>query len=217
MLLLSTAYLPPVEYFYGIFCNKNSIIEAFETYQKQTWRNRCLIFSGNGPLFLSIPVEKPHGNHTMTKDILLSDHSTWRTSHWRSITSAYRNAPYFLYYHDLIFTILMDGSIKLLLDLNHLLLKALLKETGIDAEIGLTDHFIKPGVNANDLRFSIIPKSSGRGLLNNLQFPAYYQVFEDRFGYQSNGSIIDLLFNLGPYVKDYFEEMKTLNSENPNQ
>jgi len=44
-----------------------------------------------------------------------------------------------------------------------------------------------------DLRESIHPKKASQ----NINLKPYYQVFEQRFGFQENLSIIDLLFNMG--------------------
>ncbi len=99
-ILLSTAYLPPVEYMALLLKYGNAIIEKEETYPKQTYRNRCSILTANGILNLSIPVSKPNGNNTKTKDISIINSSTWYTNHWRAMSSAYSGSPFFLYYKD---------------------------------------------------------------------------------------------------------------------
>lgn len=44
-LLLSTAYAPPPIYFRQLKIQEDSRIEAHENYQKQSFRNRCIILS----------------------------------------------------------------------------------------------------------------------------------------------------------------------------
>ena len=70
VILMSTAYLPPIAYMAFLFSCSNIIIEKEETYPKQTYRNRCEILSANGIINLSIPVNKPHGNNTDRKSVV---------------------------------------------------------------------------------------------------------------------------------------------------
>ena len=57
--LLSSFYLAPIQYYSKLFRSERAYIEIHDTYQKQSYRNRCLIAGANGILPLSIPVEKP--------------------------------------------------------------------------------------------------------------------------------------------------------------
>jgi hypothetical protein len=58
VVLLSTAYLAPVSYYVLLARAGKVVIEQHENYQKQSYRNRCLIAAANGPMVLSIPVKK---------------------------------------------------------------------------------------------------------------------------------------------------------------
>ena len=98
--ILSTAYLPPIEYFAMILQSGAWKIENHEHYIKQSYRNRCNIITANGLLNLSIPVNKTDGNHTFIHDIRISYLSNWQSNHWRAIESAYNKSPFFLYYRD---------------------------------------------------------------------------------------------------------------------
>lgn len=48
MLLLSTAYFPPIEYFAAIARYSVVFMENAENYVKQSYRNRCRILTSNG-------------------------------------------------------------------------------------------------------------------------------------------------------------------------
>ncbi len=98
--LLTTAYFPPVGYMAEVLRADTVVIEVHETYPKQTCRNHCVIQGPNGRQTLSIPVTRINGNHTKTRDILISTHEPWQKTHWRSIQTAYNNSPFFLYYLD---------------------------------------------------------------------------------------------------------------------
>ena len=78
------------------------LIEQHENYVKQTLRNRCTIDSPNGPLHLSIPIDKSTfvmGKCPM-KDIVISTHSEWQRQHWYALETTYFNSPFFEYLQD---------------------------------------------------------------------------------------------------------------------
>jgi aspartyl/asparaginyl-tRNA synthetase len=98
--LLSTAYLAPIQYYTKLLSYQNIYVEAFENYTKQTYRNRCNILSANGQLSLSIPVKKTEAIKIHTKDIQIDYSSRWQLIHERAIESAYRSSPFYIYYAD---------------------------------------------------------------------------------------------------------------------
>jgi len=201
--LISTAYLPPVNYFTIIAGADEVLVELHETYPKQTYRNRCEIYSANGKIPLIIPVHKPDGNHTMTKDILVSMHEKWQILHWRAIKTAYSNSPYFLYFQDELEHFFSEKTNNLL-DFNTGLLETILELIGLKKKIGYTTDFVKEPENIKDYRWSINPKKPFD------DFPAkeYYQSFNEKHGFIPNLSIIDLLFNLGPEAGDYLRGLR---------
>ena len=73
----------------------------------------------------------------------------------------------------------------------------------MQVEINFTNNFIKLTNENNDYRYKISPK-----IKSELKFPPYPQVFEDRFGFVPNLSILDLLFNLGPEALNYLKSIK---------
>ena len=56
--ILGSAYLGPVEYYTKLFAYDTVRVERYDHYMKQTYRNRCVIASADGPLALTIPTEK---------------------------------------------------------------------------------------------------------------------------------------------------------------
>ena len=103
ILLLSTAYLPPVEYFAAIAKYGGALLEACENYQKQSYRNRCTILTANGTMNLNIPVARGGDNFTHNLPItqIEIDYSeNWPVRHLRALEAAYMNSPFFVYYKD---------------------------------------------------------------------------------------------------------------------
>ncbi len=199
---LSSSYFPPIEYM-AHFVNNNKInIEVQETYPKQTYRNRCRIMTANGILDLSIPITKPSGNTSKTKDIKLLYQERWQINHWRAMVSAYSGSPFFLYYQDELESF-FNVKENLLIDLNSSILQTLLELLEIDCEVNYTEEFIKPNTLLNDFRFSITPKKN----VNKNHFETYTQVFSDKFSFCPNLSILDLIFNLGPESTEYLRKL----------
>lgn len=189
---LSTAYLAPVQYYCKLYSCRTAWIEAAENYPKQTYRNRCTIAAANGLLPLSVPVVKPATLKCPTKDIRISDHGNWRHLHWNALVSAYNTSPFFEYYAD-DFIPFYQKKYDFLLDFNEELRRLICKLLGIEVKILYTESY-QPVVD-NDYREAIRPR---HGLPDEQFNPVpYYQVFGNRFGFQPNLSIIDLLFNMG--------------------
>ncbi|NOY50739.1 MAG: WbqC family protein [Chlorobi bacterium] len=197
--ILSTAYFPPVEYFVHILETKSIIIDTYETYKKQTYRNRCSIYTEKGLMNLSIPVAKPFGNHSKTRDITILKMEKWKSNHWKSISNAYQASPFFLYYGSELKEVFYQ-DFTYLYQLNDALLRLILNMLEIDAGIKYSTYFIQPDELANDFRFTISPKAASR-----LKLKSYVQVFSDRHGFISNLSILDLIFNLGPEARMYLK------------
>lgn len=201
-ILLSTSYLGPVEYFASIVNAEEIIIEKQEHYIKQTFRNRCLISTTNGMQSLTIPVIKVNGNRTQIKDVQIAYFEKWQMNHWRTIESAYSNAPYFLFYQDAIFPY-YQKKFKYLFDFNYELLQIILGFLKVEVALSFTEEYQLP-INKDvlDLRNTFSPKNE-----SGLSFPRYIQVFEEKHGFMENLSILDLLFNEGPEALSYLKEI----------
>ncbi|MDP1799826.1 MAG: WbqC family protein [Bacteroidota bacterium] len=201
--LLSTAYWPNQHYFYYILNSNNIVIESYENYHKQSYRNRTQILTANGKLDLSIPVKKINTKE-LIKDVELSYTENWQINHWRAITSAYKNSPYFEFFEEEIYYF-YNKQFKFLMDYNSEQLILVLKLLKVKKDISFTATFEKEPLNFIDLRNSIHPKEdfSEDVLVANKLTSPYYQTFESKFPFHPNLSILDLLFNKGLETKDY--------------
>jgi hypothetical protein len=194
--LLSTAYLPNIDYFTQVLKNDLVLIEACENFQKQSYRNRCTILSANGKLDLSIPLQKNAEKEGISQK-KISYAERWQAKHWRAITSAYKNSPYFEFFED-EFRPFYTENFEFLLNYNTRLLKTTLHLLREKKEIKFTGTYeAEPGVT--DYREAIHPKHES--VLKS--FKPYKQLFPEKFPFTENLSIIDLLFNHGLNSKDY--------------
>jgi hypothetical protein len=203
---LSPALFPPAGYMAIWLYHPEVLIEAHEHYQKQSYRSRYHIAGPNGFQVLKVPVSKEHGQHCMTSQIPVVYHDSWPLFHFRSLDTAYNNAPYYLYYRDEVGRLLHHPFDNL-----WELCKASLELTGamcgIKREVIPTGSFISANNKAEDYRAAIHPK---RPLPweNEVTLPVYHQVFSDRYPFIPSLSILDLLFNEGPgaqtWLLDYY-------------
>ena len=190
-ILLSTAYLPPVEYFTLIQGADEILIEKEENYQKQTYRNRCRILSSNGLQVLTVPVMKGSLQKTKVKEIEIDSSKRWQQVHLRAMSASYSSSPYFQYYFGNIERII-HGNHKFLLDLNLDLLESVLEMLRLKRSISLTSFFEPVKDSDYDFRYRITPKAE-----TNSPAKEYFQVF-NKSGFVPGLSIIDLIFNMGP-------------------
>ena len=200
MTLFTTAYFPSISYMARFLKEDTPVIEVWETYHKQTYRNRCRVMTANGVESLSVPVVKVNGNHTMTKDMVISTVELWQHIHSRCLESAYMAAPYFEHYYDYLRPI-FEGHFEHLIDLNDAALQAVLKMLKVNKEIVHTSDYVREA--ENDLREAFSPKKQADASL----FPTYYQVFSEKYPFAPDLSVLDLIFNEGPEAMPYLTSL----------
>ncbi|MEG0949222.1 MAG: WbqC family protein [Bacteroidales bacterium] len=197
---LTSAYLGPIEYYSKLYHYDRVLIEAFDNYIKQTYRNRMFIEGANGTQVLSIPTEKDAGK-CLTRDIRLSDHGNWRHQHWYAIRSTYNNTPFFEYYEDDLAPF-FEKKHDFLFDFNESLRELICELIGFKPNVDFTSEYLPTEQilqNGDaDFRELIHPKKDYKLLDPEYCDVNYYQLFEQKWGFTPNLSIIDLLFNMGP-------------------
>lgn len=193
-LLSETQFLPPIEFFCCLQQAENHVIEAYEHYQKQTYRTRCYILGANHIQCLSVPVIKPSGK-VPTRDVQIDKGAKHINEHWRSIQSAYGKAPFFEYFAE-YFQQIFEHPPTYLIDWNHQLLTICLKLLNMTKDISITENYVETSnEHILDIRSAITPKTH---FTNRPYYQAvsYHQTFGKDF--VPNLSIIDLLMNEGP-------------------
>jgi hypothetical protein len=196
-IVLSTAYLPPVEYFAKIRDSEEVVIEHEENYLKQSFRNRCIILAADKPQQLSVPVLLGSIHKTHISDIRIDYSKRWQQVHLGAITSAYGSSPFFIHYYEFIEKIILN-EYEFLLDLNLELLKAVMNILRLERKISYTTDFIPVSDNMGDLRYSISPKKK-----SDYKPKRYIQVFGNSSQFIEGLSIADLIFNTGPEAVQY--------------
>lgn len=201
--LLPIGYFPPISYFVYLL-NTDVSMEAKEHFVKQSLRSRCTVLGANGPLHLLVPRLRSDERQLMDQTII-DQASDWKTLHWRSLESAYRKSPYFEYYEhhfEAFFSENHTNHFELGLRSVQLVCQ-LLKVT---FEPSITTEYVAE-FEGLDLR-SAWNKQNYAAKAPVEKLPAYIQVFSDRFSFESDLSILDLLFCEGPRSVDYLRELK---------
>jgi len=193
MTILPIAYFPSVHYLKEYFSEINTNLEIHENFVKQSIRNRCEILSGNGILRLSIPLNHSNGIKIKTKDIRIDYGKSWQMNHWKAIKSAYASAPYFEDYEQQINQILLAKD-EFLVDKTHRIFEFLFSILEINSSIIYTKKYT--GQTDRDFRKTDFLK-------NSFVMKEYQQVFSYGKGFNSNLSMIDLLMNEGPFIRNW--------------
>ena len=225
--LLSTTYFGPVQWYQKLNRFDTIYIERCESFVKQTYRNRCVIATTNGLQTLSIPVEhtqeKGEDSSRLITDIRISNHGNWRHLHWNTLMSAYGDSPFFDYYVDDLKPFFEDRW-ENLFDFNMAITHKMCELLDIHPNIQFTESYVasripsvssvssiprvasplspssllspsNPSTIIQDFRASIRPKNPIPDETFTPQ--TYYQVYQKKWGFQPNLSILDLLFNMG--------------------
>ena len=206
--ILSSAYLAPVQYFTKLLYYSEVWIELSEHFLKQSYRNRCTILSANGIQNLTVPVAEGSNSKRAISDVIISYDHPWQKLHWKALLSAYNNAPFFEYYADSLSPFFHEKKWKFLTDYNLEIQQVVLEELNLTRLVKATEEFFAAGdlpSGTDDFRYTIHPKASKRTRDENFVPVVYMQVFQEKFGFIPNLSIIDLLFNEGPMASNVLQ------------
>jgi hypothetical protein len=198
-ILTDIQYFGTVNWYKMLFQYSNIQIEQYESYQKMSFRNRCMIAGSNGVINLSVPLEKGRGQKLLMKEVRISYSENWQAQHLKSISSCYGNSPFFEFYEESLKT-LFTIKPNFLFDLNWQTIEWVTKRLKLQKALtASTEYVASPLLPIIDARNQFKAKNYDQDP-NGIY---YNQVFEDRIGFKSNLCILDLMFCNGPASKSY--------------
>ena len=203
--LLQTTYFGPIQWYQKLCSFDRCLVEQHDSYQKQTYRNRCIIATANGQQALTVPVEHTD-EKTLVKDLRISDHNQWRRIHWNALQSAYSESPFFDYYADDIRPF-FEKKYTFLVEFNEEIRQTICQLIDIHPEVEYSKEYVQE--YPNDYRSVINAKHPQPD--PDFQSKEYWQVFSRKHGFQPNLSILDLLFCMGP-ESIFYLNIKPLNN-----
>lgn len=220
--ILQSNYIPWKGYFDLINIVDEFILYDDMQYTRRDWRNRNIIKTPNGPMWLTIPVEVKGQYLQKIKDTTISD-PAWGRKHWASIVHNYSRTKYFQTYSEVFENLYLNSEERFLSRINYLFLSAICEILGIKTKIswsmdynptaGKTERLVDlckqagateyiSGPAAKDYIEEELFRCEGIALryMDYSSYPEYNQLsppFEHRV------SIIDLIFNEGPKSTKY--------------
>lgn len=197
--LIHPTYFPNIAHFAAIVEADSICFEMEDNFQKQTYRNRAYIYGSNGKLSLNIPVIHTQKERQKYRDVKIYNAEKWQLIHWKSLESAYRTSPFFEFYEDEIAP-LFKTKAEFLLDFNMQCLEAIYDCLQIELNSSETNVYEKTVIDKLDMRNLVNAKKE-----KTKTFEPYTQVFNDKHGFISNLSILDLLFCEGPNTINYLQ------------
>lgn len=204
--LIELHYLPSIQFFSKLLAFRQIIIEQHEHYQKGSYRNRCHIAGANGLQVLSVPLEKGKHQKLPIRKVRIAYSQPWHLQHWRSIRSAYANAPFFPFYSESIREIFLRQPVYLF-DFNQQLFELICRQLGWSDKVIYSDGYLpQTDAESADLRGTISPKGKTSDDDPTFVPRPYPQVFTERHGFLPNLSILDLLFCTGPQAVELLRQ-----------
>ena len=191
-IVLPSAYLAPISYYYFLNKNKEVIIDIHENFVKRSIRNRAYLLGPNGHILLTVPKRKTMFR-SMNK-IEVFTINKWTSKHWKAITSCYNSSPYFKYYKD-DFENIYSCKHNYLFELNKKLNDLILDILKIKCNCIYSDDYVITQNKEMDFRDH-----------KYLQQYNYSKVFKE-YDNKIELSVIDLIFNLGPDSKKYLKSI----------
>lgn len=198
-ILIHPTYFPNIAHFSAMAQAQEVTFEWGDNFVKQTYRNRTYIYGANGKLLLNIPVIYSQNERQLYKYVRVFHGENWQVQHWKSLESAYRTSPFFEFYEDELKPLFFE-EVVYLLDFNLKCFKAICDCLQLDITPLKTQSFEKEINDKTDYRYLVNAKKQP-----DFRFKPYTQVFTDKYGFISNLSILDLLFNEGPNTLNYLE------------
>ena len=190
-------YFPSVIFYKYSYKYSNIIFEQYETYQKMSFRNRCIIAGANGLIHLSVPLKEGRNQKGIMKDMRISNSQKWQSGHWKSIVSCYNKSPWFEFYKDELHP-LYEKHFDFLLDWDLACFEWSTQKLGLNVKVSATESLVPVyGGEVADFRNRILPKN-----YTGFEAAPYQQVFESKTGFMPNLSILDLLFCEGKRAGD---------------
>jgi hypothetical protein len=150
------------------------------------------IYSPNGIQLLNVPIKHSNEKHQKYKDVRIENDFAWQKNHFKSLEAAYRTSPFFEYFED-DFRPIFEKKHDFLMELNLEIFDLVNESLGITITSNKTVEYFHEAIDFKDLRPLINGKKDT-------------QVFEEKYGFINNLSILDLLFNEGRYAVDYLKK-----------
>ncbi len=197
--LFSLSYWGPISYYAKLIRYEEVVLEQFDNFQKQSYRNRCYIDGPNGALMLNLSIDHLHKG--LMKETRIAPEQNWSQQHWQALQTSYNNSPFFDSLAPEIQSFYEHAPAHLA-EVNLASTRLVLKWLRADVKLHLSESWQATWPEIQDHRQDFSPKKR-----SFVQAKPYPQVFDHKHGFQPELSILDLIFNEGPAAYDYLQEL----------
>ena len=142
VVVLQSSYLPWKGYFDLIHDSDIFVFYDEVKYTKNDWRNRNKIYTPNGIQWLTVPISSKFYNSKISEVIIQND--LWQKKHFKAIYLSYNRSPFFWEIKEFLENIFLNQTWFSLKELNHHLIKCIIKMLGINTKILDSKDFIMP-------------------------------------------------------------------------
>jgi WbqC-like protein len=222
--VVQSNYIPWRGYFDLINSVDEFILYDDVQYTIRDWRNRNIIKTSSGPLWLTIPVQVKGKYFQKIKDTRISD-PAWGRKHWASIMHSYSRAKYFAMQKELFEELYLQADDELLSHINYRFIVAICRILGIRTTISWSMDYDLIGDKTERL-IHLCQQAGATAYLSGPSAKAYLDEdlfrkegivvsYMDYSGYrqytqlyppfQPQVSIIDLIFNEGPNATNHMK------------
>jgi hypothetical protein len=222
--VVQSNYIPWRGYFDLINSVDEFILYDDVQYTIRDWRNRNIIKTSSGPLWLTIPVQVKGEYLQKIKDTRISD-PTWGRKHWASIMHSYSRAKYFRMQKELFEELYLQADDKFLSHINYRFIVAICRILEIRTTISWSMDYNLIGDKTERLvhlcqqarATAYLSGPAAKAYLNEDLFrregiavsytdysgyPEYRQLYPP---FEPRVSIIDLILNEGPSATRYMK------------
>jgi hypothetical protein len=220
--IIQSNYIPWKGYFDLINSVDEFILFDDMQYTRRDWRNRNIIKTSNGLMWLTIPVQVKKNYFQKIKDVVISD-PQWNCRHWKSIIHNYAKAKLFSVYKEFFEDLYLGLNERFLSQINYHFLTAICGLLGIKTKLswsmdyrlieGKTERLIDLCQQVGATEYISGPTAKGYldeelfhqaeidlRYMNYSDYPEYNQLFPP---FEHRVSILDLIFNTGPQTLNY--------------
>lgn len=205
-ILLETQFFPTVQWMSKLLVFDEIFLEAWEHYQKGSYRNRCHLASPNGLVRLTVPLRKGKNEQMPIREVQIAYDEPWQKKYWQAIRTNYQRAPFFEHFEEELAP-LFERKFHFLFDLNWSSLEVLCRLGNLPfSKIKLTEVYMESAdFQGVDFRNVIHPKAKNQVSDPYFQSKKYPQIFEEKTGFMPNLSCLDLLLSMGNRSADYLK------------
>jgi hypothetical protein len=216
VVILQSGYLPWLGFFSQLYRSDIFVLYDDVQYTRRDWRNRNKVLSGQGPIWLTVPVHQKGLFHQPINETQISNETDWRAKHLASIKRNYSKTPYFEKYYQMLNQVL-SCEWEGLSDLNLSLIEMIAEDMGLknkivrSSELGVegckstrllnickhfgATHYLTGDMAQRYLDADLFEREQVEIVYHLYKHPVYRQTGDEFVPFMS---VIDLLFNEGP-------------------